>query len=194
MKNLVLTTVVVLCASVAVMAQAPATAEKPVSGVVALSEAKLTVTVEAIDLAKRMLTVKDKEGTTETFEVDPAVKNLDQVKKGDRIVLAYHESLVWELNKPGAASPGVVVAGGIETAKPGETPGGVAAQQVTATVTITKIDPTVPSVTFKGPKGNERTVKVKDPAKLALAKVGDTVDITYTEAVAIALEKAEVKK
>jgi len=33
---------------------------------------------------------------------------------------------------------------------------------VTATVAITAIDTKVPSVTFKGPGGNTRTIKVKD--------------------------------
>jgi hypothetical protein len=58
------------------------------------------------------------------------------------------------------------------------------------TVTITAIDPKVPSVTFKGPAGNSRTVKVMQPEKLQGVAVGDTVDITYTEALAVKVEKA----
>ena len=61
------------------------------------------------------------------------------------------------------------------------------------TVTITAIDPHVPSVTFKGPAGNTRTIRVKDPAKLQGVKVGDTVDITYSEAFAVKVEKAPAK-
>jgi hypothetical protein len=33
-------------------------------------------------------------------------------------------------------------------------------------------------------------VKVKDPSKLDAVQVGDLVDITYTEALAVAVEKA----
>ena len=61
---------------------------------------------------------------------------------------------------------------------------------MTITVAITAIDPTVPSVTFKGPQGNSRTIKIKDPAKLQGVSVGDTVQLTYTEAVALTIDKA----
>ena len=58
---------------------------------------------------------------------------------------------------------------------------------------ITAIDPTVPSVTFKGPQGNTRTLKVLHPEKLQGVNVGDTVDVTYTEALAIKVDAAPKK-
>jgi hypothetical protein len=72
-------------------------------------------------------------------------------------------------------------------------PAGAIAQETTVTVTITAIDPTVPSVTFKGPAGNTRTIKVRRPEKLQGVNVGDTVDITYAEALAITVDKAPKK-
>jgi hypothetical protein len=60
-------------------------------------------------------------------------------------------------------------------------------------VTITAIDPKVPSVTFKGPAGNTRAIKVRYPEKLQGVNVGDTVEITYTEALAMKVEKAPKK-
>ena len=51
--------------------------------------------------------------------------------------------------------------------------------------------PKVPSVTFKGPAGNVRTIKVQQPEKLKGVQVGDTVDITYAESIAISVEKAK---
>lgn len=197
MKKLCLTLVLVLGAAAvaaSAVAQTPATEKKPISGSVALAEAKVTATVENVDVAKRLLTIKGQSGAVETFEVDPAVKNLAQVKKGDVIVIAYYESLAYEVNKAGAAGPGVAASGGVVTAKPGEKPAIGAKRQVTATVTITKIDQAVPSVTMKGPAGNERTIKVMDPKKLEGVKVGDTVELTYTEALAVSVEKAPVKK
>jgi len=176
------------------LAQAPAGDKAPTSGVYAVNEITATGTVEAIDHATRMVTLKSADGRSETFEVDPAAKNLDQVRKGDVLVLRYHESLVWELNQPGGGVKGVEATGVVATAKKGEMPGGAAGRQVTATVTITQIDPKAPTITIKGPAGNEKTIKVKDPKKLAGVKVGDTLDVTYTEAVAISVEKAPAKK
>ena len=51
----------------------------------------------------------------------------------------------------------------------------------------------VPSVTFKGPAGNTRTIKVLHPEKLEDVDVGDTVVITYAEAIALKVEKATKK-
>ena len=61
------------------------------------------------------------------------------------------------------------------------------------TVSIVAIDPDLPSVTFKGPAGNTRTVKVLHPERLKGVSVGDTVDITYTEALAMKVEPAAKK-
>jgi hypothetical protein len=43
------------------------------------------VFVEAIDPAQRTIVLKRNDGTTKTFSLDESVKNLDQVKVGDKI-------------------------------------------------------------------------------------------------------------
>ena len=165
---------------------------KPVSGTVAAAAVQVTATVVKIDHKTREVTLKAADGREETFIVDEAAKNLDQVKQGDVVVATYAEALAYEVKKPGAAAGGVAV--GAATAKPGEKPAGLIARETTVTVTITAIDEKAPSVTFTGPKGNTRTVKVKDPAKLKDVKVGDNVELTYTEAIALSVEKAPAKK
>jgi hypothetical protein len=67
------------------------------------------------------------------------------------------------------------------------------AQNTVVTVAIVAIDPKVPSITFKGPQGNTRTFKLKSADKLQGVSVGDMVDISYTEAVAMKVEKAPMK-
>jgi hypothetical protein len=44
--------------------------------------------------------VKGPAGNVRTFKVDPAVKNLDQVKKGDQIVLTFTEAVALSVTKP----------------------------------------------------------------------------------------------
>jgi Cu/Ag efflux protein CusF len=78
----------------------------------------------------------------------------------------------------------------VTTAKPGEKPGGTAGQSVTVTTTITGIDPAAGTVTLTGPGGQSRTIKARDPANLKKVQVGDLVDITYSEAVAVAVRPA----
>ena len=60
---------------------------------------------------------------------------------------------------------------------------------VTVRVTIAAIDKAGSHVTLRGPKGDLRVVKVRDPSKLDAVHVGDVVDITYTEALAVAVEE-----
>ena len=150
----------------------------------------ITATVEAIDQATRMVTLKGPKGNLVSFIADEAVKNLPQVKVGDEVTVNYYESLVMRVLKPEEAAVNVASAG-VAAAKPGEKPAGVGAKEVTITVSIEAIDTTAGTVTFKGPTGNVNTVRAEDPKNLEKIKVGDRVAITYTEAVAIAVEKAK---
>jgi len=170
---------------------APATAA-PAGGVVAAASIQVTATVVKIDHKTRKVTLKSADGREESFVVDAAVKNLDQVKKGDHVVATYAEALVYEVKKGAAAGAKSTVSAA--AAKPGEMPAGVVTRETTVTVAITAIDEKAPSVTFKGPKGNTRTFKVKDPAKLKDVKVGDHVQLTYVEAVGLSIEKAPAEK
>jgi Cu/Ag efflux protein CusF len=61
-------------------------------------------------------------------------------------------------------------------------------QVTTAVVTLTAIDLAVPSVTIKTEKGETMSFKVEDKANLAGVKVGDKVQVTYTQALAISVE------
>jgi len=70
-------------------------------------------------------------------------------------------------------------------------PAGVAARQVTVTASVEAIDKETPSITLKGPEGNVVTVIVMDPKNHEKVKVGDKLAITYTEALAISVERAE---
>lgn len=170
-------------------AQTPATPAAPPKGEALLSSTTVTATVTAIDQKTRTVTVKAADGKESTFVADPAVKNLAQVVVGDVITATYSEALVYEVKKGGKAGTESTMAGAKAAA--GEKPAGVIGQQTTVTVTITAIDPKVPSVTFKGPAGNTRTIKVRQPEKLKGVSVGDTVEITYAESLAISVDKAK---
>ena len=76
------------------------------------------------------------------------------------------------------------------SSRPGQTPAGAVGREVTATVTITALDKKARTVTVKGPQGGTETIKAKDPKNLEGLKVGDMVEITYTQALAISLDKS----
>ena len=154
-----------------------------------VAKAVITATVAKIDHATREVTLKADDGQEYSFVAGEEARNLDQVQVGDVVTITYAEAFVYEVKKGGqAADGGTIVAGG--RAEGGTRPGGAIARESTVTVLITAIDPKVPSVTFKGPAGNTRTIKVQRPERLQGVNVGDTVEITYTEALAIKVEKA----
>ena len=148
---------------------------------------QMTATVEALDLANRMVTLRGPQGNVVRLRVDESVKNLPQVKVGDQVVAKYYESVAVRMAEPG--DPVATAASGVTTAKPGEMPAGVTSKQVSVTASVEAIDKMTPSITLKGPEGNVVTVRVVDPKNLEKVKVGDKLLITYTEALAISVEK-----
>ncbi len=69
-------------------------------------------------------------------------------------------------------------------------------REVKSTVTIDAVDLKNNIVNFTGPKGNVNVVAVQRPEMrefLKTLKVGDKVDVTFTEAVAVSVEPAPKK-
>ncbi|HTM30662.1 MAG TPA: hypothetical protein VL263_05140 [Vicinamibacterales bacterium] len=176
--------VVASCAVAALLWGAPAiAAQKPVSVSDTVTE---SFTIEAINKTTRVVTLKDKDGNLEELFCGPEVQRFDALKVGDKVTFRYHESVVSSVRRPGQeARP--AESGGI-TRTPGSKPGGTIAQQTTATVTIQAIDTKAPSVTVKTDKGQQMSFRVENAKNLEGYKVGDTVEITYTQALAVSVE------
>ena len=66
---------------------------------VAVDTLEFKGTVEGVEYAKRRITLKGPEGKTRTIKVDPSVKHLDEVKKGDQIVVRYTEARAFSVRK-----------------------------------------------------------------------------------------------
>ena len=151
-----------------------------------------TATVTAVDQAARMLTLKTANGKELTTEVPPEVKNLKQIKVGDVVTVTYTLALAFRLNPTKAAPSEATTA--VATAKPGEKPAGVVGTVVTITARVEAIDLKENTVTFKGPKGKTRTVAVRDSTYREMLKqlnVGDSVQVDYSEAVAITVKEGK---
>lgn len=148
-----------------------------------------TASIEAIDTASRTLTIKDEKGIYESMVVPVEVKRFDALKVGDRINVRYYDNVVVRMAKPGDKA--VDTDREAISASPGQRPGGTAATQRKMTVTITAIDPKVPSVTVKGPNGYVYSRKIEDKKMLGQIKVGDQLEVTWTEALMISVEPAK---
>jgi hypothetical protein len=171
----------------ALLAVAAGTARAQVKTVEGKTEF-VTVTVEAIDRTTRQLTVKKADGSHEVFYVPDAIKRFDMVKVGDKVTAKYYENMVLQVKAAGEKDIDKT-SGGIVRSE--DKPSGTASHQRVITATITAIDPNVPSITFSGPQGWQYSSRVKDKNALAKVKVGDKVDITWTEALVLSLDPAK---
>jgi hypothetical protein len=153
----------------------------------------MTARVQKIDQKTRQATLLLPSGETVEVKVDEAVKNLAQVKRGDDVNVTFYESLALMLRKPGEASVGAAVASDTVTAKPGEKPAAVSAEQVKITAKVTAIDMKAGTISLEGINGKKVKVKARDKKRLERVKVGDLIEAVYTEAVAIAVEKPAKK-
>lgn len=175
-------------AAPATTAPAPGSAEG--SGFLAENLIRATATVKSVDTGKRMVTLENSEGKTLAVKVSNNV-DLAKVKAGDMVDIAFFESVAIDVAEPGTAVPGISRGVAVAPAQAGEVPAGAVLEQVTATAEVTAIDLAAHSVTLRGPEGEQKTFVVKNPelqAKMAGLRVGDLVQFTYTEALAVRVE------
>ena len=145
-----------------------------------------TAVVESIDASSRVVTLKKPDGTFVAVVAGPEITRFAEIKVGDKVNARYYENVVIRLKKPGEPETMSQVKG--TTGSEQTMPGGTKAKQTTITATISAIDPNTPSITFTGPSGLAYTSKVQDTEALAKVKVGDKVDIVWTEALLVSLE------
>ena len=181
MKRILLAAMVVLGAAVAssAMAQAP----KPVEHA---SKVSKSATITAINTATRVVTVKDDKGNVESIKCGPEVLRFDELKVGDVVTFAYYAATVYEIAKPGTAPAASVDQSTVRGQ--GAKPSGAYTNQEKLTVTVTAIDPAGTSVTVKKPDGQTVVAQVKDKKNIEGLKVGDVVNITFTEALMITVD------
>jgi hypothetical protein len=175
----------------AALAQAPAPAPRQGPAPVSAERGVETVAVvESIDHQKREVLLRRADGTLATFHAGREVRNLAQVKAGDRVVLRYVEAVAVALAPPGSATPSRSEGAAAVRAAQGERPGLAAAEVVRRRVKILNVDPGSGTVTFQEGTRPPQTVVLRRPDMLEFAKglkPGDEVNVSYAEAMMIAV-------
>jgi translation initiation factor IF-1 len=154
---------------------------------------EFTATVTAMEHEQRLLSLQDESGRAATIHVGPEVRNYDQIKVGDRVVVTYHEALAAAVTRPDQAVQKAQVDASARRSEPGQKPYAEIAASMVATVKIDAIDTAVSTITFTREDGFVRTVHVQDPGAKQFIKglkQGDLVTVTYTEALAISVREA----
>jgi hypothetical protein len=152
--------------------------------------------VETIDPRSRELLLRGGSGAQSgmllSMIASPRVQNLDRMRPGDRVTVRFYQALAANIVRPTAGASPPSAAWTVDRYAPTATrPGGEVTRVVSGRVTVTALDTANNSLTFIGPGGVPRTVFARRPegrSFLRSLSVGDQVDITYEEALAISIE------
>jgi hypothetical protein len=159
----------------------------PMEGLIAVDTMTATATVQAVDPAKRTVTLRSPDGTTNTYKLSKKVRNFDQIKVGDQVKATVVESLAVVLRKAGEP-PAIGEEEAVALAPKGAKPGVVVANTRELTARVDAVDVAKRTVTLTGPAGNTRTFKVGPDVDLTKVQAGDNVVVRYTEALALLVE------
>ena len=167
----------------------------------ATAAAELSAQVVAIDKKTRTVSLKGPKGKVVDVVAGDEVKNFEQIKVGDFLMVRYLQSLALELQKVKSGATGISATDTVVKAEPGQRPAVGGAREVTAIAKVTAIDQNAKTISLTGPRGNTVTLDVQNPDQFKVVKMGDEVLVTYTEAVAVSIEpgkkgpaKKEAKK
>jgi hypothetical protein len=157
---------------------------------------EVTATVTGVDIENRQVTIEGPEGNSTIIHVTDQVKNLPQVKIGDRVEIMYYRSAVVDLvTKKEDVELGTELTAARASAPAGNKPAGAFGTEVKRTGEILFVDPYQKFIRFRSPDTGIRTVTLENRPDLQHyldeLKKGDIVQVTYTEALAISLRPAK---
>ena len=157
----------------------------------------IAISVEAeitdVDMENREVTLRTPMGELVTISAGEHVERLHEFAVGDVVVTTYVASLEGELREPTEeekANPWVELdAAGLadKTMDPGVAVGKV----IQAVCTIEGMNRLTRTVTVLDPRGKYHLIADVEPEKMEGVTLGTTLVLTYTEAVAVTLEKKE---
>lgn len=151
----------------------------------------ISARVEAINHETREATLVGPLGNVVSFVVDQAVQRLDEIQVGDLVVANYYVSLAGELRAPTELemqNPLVVLEEGV-IAPEGTSPAGGVLRAFQVVAVVIGLDLPTQSVNLMGPRGNTGIIVAQNIDNLRTLRLGDSIILTYTEALAISLEK-----
>jgi hypothetical protein len=187
-----MTTLATRAADEPAMPNAPAMPDAPkvaLPAAITAGQMNATFTVSAIDAANRTLTLKTPDNSQVMCTAGESVRNLAQIKVGDRVNATLVDEMAVAVGKPGMPpAPG----GMVSLAPKGAQPGMMMAKTQDITAKICGIDAQKRMITIEAAGGQCKTIGVSSSVNLAELKKGDDITAQWTSAQAISLQPASV--
>ena len=174
--------------TVAAMAQAPGRED--------VTLVSVTETVEAINYETREVVLRQEDGKLKQVIVGDNVKRLDDVRVGDEVTVDFFVSNLYEVREPTAEElqqPFVELNHEVQ-AQAEALPAGASLKQFRSVCTIVDLNSVNMTGTLQDSRGKYFVVAIKNPDNITKLRIGQTVVVTHTEALAISLEKPETVK
>jgi hypothetical protein len=147
---------------------------------------RTSATIERVDKTNRTVSLKGADGESFNVQAGPNV-DVNSLKVGDRVGITYYQEMAVSLESS-PSTPGAQTMTQQRTQR-----NGVTSMQTTVTATVVSVNTSNNTVVLRGPHGLH-TVHVQDPdlqGRLHTIKPGQTVKMTYTEALATSIERRQ---
>jgi hypothetical protein len=197
MKNPIIKKTVILLLPVAMLALASCSSTKEkdgqpseMRGGVVLDAVTGSATVTAVNAGERTVTLQRADGSSETVECGPDVRNFDQIKVGDQVTATATEEVAIVLVK-GGMPPAAGTATAIVRSPAGAKPGGQIVHTIGFVAKVVSVDVDKRDVSLQLPDGTIKIVKVGADIDLKNVNAGDDVGVQLTRAFAISVTTPE---
>ena len=164
---------------------------QPVAADGEVSVSQVKASVIAVDTETRQVVLKGPEGAIFTVHAGPVIKRFDEIKVGDSIVLTQTDAVMIDIAKPEAGQGiGLEIAQAVGTPPENAPPAGEVIDTIRLTGEIVRLDAQDGELTLRGPEGRLYTVqasKDEHKAKVKELKVGELVQITFQQSIAVAV-------
>lgn len=152
---------------------------------------ELRALVTGVDQRRRLLALQTDDGSRAVIPVAEQFRDFEKLHVGDAVVVSHTQAIAWQVKSADKGAPSMSQRETLSNPRPGEALGGAIERAITITATITAFDVERGTVTLTGPDGQAQTVTAHNPADLLRIRVGDLVDITYSEVRALAVRAAD---
>lgn len=172
-------------------AQQAASPDAPTHATIS-NEFSATAAVVAVDAKTRVVTLRREDGSLVPVKCGEDVRNFDQIAAGDTLHVRYAEMLEATRRPAGETAEPAAAAVTAVGAEPGATPAGGVGLAISVRVKVESVDLEHDIVVFSFASGELSARRVVTPEGREFVKglkVGDTVQLDYTEVLALAIEK-----